>query len=85
MEGLPQPPPFGMLLFSCNGRGVGLHGEPSFDSGTISGYIPVPVAGFHCNGEIGAVGGTTYLHGFTCAIGVLRRTGASAKLTSQQP
>jgi small ligand-binding sensory domain FIST len=64
--------PVGMLLFSCNGRGVGLYGEPDFDSRTISQYVPVPCAGFLCNGEIGKVAGVTRLHGFTCAVGVLR-------------
>lgn len=42
---------FGMLLFSCNGRGTSLYNEPSWDSRTLAGYIPVPVSGFMCNGE----------------------------------
>lgn len=41
---------FGMLLFSCNGRGTSLYNEPSWDSRTLAGYIPVPVSGFMCNG-----------------------------------
>jgi hypothetical protein len=65
-------PPVGMLLFSCNGRGMGLYNEPDFDSKTISQYVPVPCTGFLCNGEIGKVAGSTRLHGFTCAVGVLR-------------
>jgi hypothetical protein len=40
-----------MLLFSCNGRGTSLYNEPSWDSRTLAGYIPVPVSGFMCNGE----------------------------------
>lgn len=42
---------FGMLLFSCNGRGTSLYNEPSWDSRTLAAYIPVPVSGFMCNGE----------------------------------
>jgi hypothetical protein len=30
-----------------------------------------------CAGEIGPVGSTTYLHGFTCAVGILRDTGTA--------
>ncbi|KAG2450418.1 hypothetical protein HYH02_004920 [Chlamydomonas schloesseri] len=70
----PPSQPFGMLVFTCNGRGSGLYGEDSYDARTLSTYVPVPVAGFQCNGEIGRVGNTTHLHGFTCAAGVLRLT-----------
>ncbi len=42
--------PFGMLMFTCNGRGSGLYGEGSYDARTISSYVSVPVAGFQCNG-----------------------------------
>jgi len=42
---------FGMLLFSCNGRGMSLYDEPSWDSRTLAGFIPVPCSGFMCNGE----------------------------------
>jgi len=30
----------------------------------------VPTAGFFCNGEIGPVGGKTFVHGFTTVIGL---------------
>lgn len=49
-EGAPSQP-FGMLMFTCNGRGSGLYGEDSYDARTLSTYVPVPVAGFQCNGE----------------------------------
>ena len=32
----------------------------------------VPVGGFFCNGEIGPVGGTTFLHGYTSSFGLFR-------------
>jgi small ligand-binding sensory domain FIST len=31
---------------------------------------PVPLGGFFCNGEIGPVGGRTFLHGYTSAFAV---------------
>jgi small ligand-binding sensory domain FIST len=33
---------------------------------------PVPLGGFFCNGEIGPVGGITFLHGYTSAFGLFR-------------
>ncbi len=50
MEGQAQAPPVGALIFSCNGRGVGLFGEPDFDSRTLASFLPVPSSGFFCNG-----------------------------------
>ncbi|KAF5828574.1 hypothetical protein DUNSADRAFT_17398 [Dunaliella salina] len=44
----------------------------SFDARTVASFLPVPTSGFLGNGEIGKVGSTTHLHGFTCAVGVLR-------------
>ena len=32
----------------------------------------VPLGGFFCNGEIGPVNGTTYLHGYTSCFGLFR-------------
>ncbi|KAK9835887.1 hypothetical protein WJX74_010230 [Apatococcus lobatus] len=72
MTGKEQPSPFGALIFSCNGRGMGLYETAAFDSRTLASYVPVPSAGFFCNGELGQVGQSTYIHGFTAAIGVLR-------------
>ena len=52
MEGQAQAPPVGALIFSCNGRGVGLFGEPDFDSRTLASFLPVPSSGFFCNGAL---------------------------------
>jgi small ligand-binding sensory domain FIST len=61
--------PAAALLCSCNGRGVGLFGQPDHDARRIAeGLGPVPLAGFFCNGEIGPVGGKTFLHGFTASL-----------------
>jgi small ligand-binding sensory domain FIST len=51
MAGESPPRAFGMLMFSCNGRGTNLYDEPSFDSRTLTSYVPVPCCGFMCNGE----------------------------------
>ncbi|HZT07172.1 MAG TPA: FIST N-terminal domain-containing protein [Chloroflexota bacterium] len=59
----------GALLCTCNGRGVGLFGSPDHDARAVAAeFGPVPIAGFFCNGEIGPVGGRTYLHGFTASL-----------------
>ncbi len=60
--------PFGTLLFSCTGRGHRLFGVPDHDAGVLDdAFGKIPVAGFFCNGEIGPVGRSTYLHGYTAA------------------
>jgi small ligand-binding sensory domain FIST len=62
----------GALMFSCLGRGEGLYGEPNFDSRLFRRYLKqVPLSGFFCNGEIGPVGGTTFLHGYTSVFGII--------------
>ena len=66
----------GALLCSCNGRGRGLFGEPDHDAAALAeAFGPVPTAGFFCNGEIGPVGGSNYLHGFTASIALLTTGG----------
>ena len=61
-------PPSGALLFSCLGRGQHLFGRADHDTDLFREKIgPVPLGGFFCNGEIGPVGGATFLHGYTSA------------------
>jgi small ligand-binding sensory domain FIST len=68
-----MPPPRGALLFSCLGRGQFLYGAPDHDTNAFRGHLgDVPLGGFFCNGEIGPVHGTTFLHGYTSAFGVFR-------------
>jgi small ligand-binding sensory domain FIST len=63
----------GALLFSCLGRGEGLYGRPNFDTRVFREHLgDVPVGGFFCNGEIGPVGGNTFLHGYTSSFGLFR-------------
>jgi small ligand-binding sensory domain FIST len=57
------------LLFTCNGRGRRLFGEPDHDAGTIETLLgPLPLAGAFCAGEIGPVGPRSFLHGFTASV-----------------
>ena len=63
----------GALLFSCVGRGQFLYGRSHHDSEMFHARIgSIPLGGFFCNGEIGAVGGTTFLHGYTSCFGIFR-------------
>ena len=58
--------PAGALIFTCNGRGRRLFEAPDHDASAIqSAFGPTPAAGFFAMGEIGPVGGQTFLHGFT--------------------
>lgn len=59
------------LLLTCSGRGVDLFGEPHHDSTLIREQLGrMPLAGFFCGGEIGPVGGVSFLHGFTSSLGL---------------
>lgn len=75
----PQEPVAGALLFSCLGRGEFLYGHASHDSQRFEQKLGrVPMSGFFCNGEIGPVGGTTYLHGYTSCFALFRPIYATA-------
>ena len=66
--------PSGALLFSCLGRGVHLYKQENHDSECFKSYLgPLPLGGFFCNGEIGPVGGSTFLHGYTSSFGIFRQ------------
>lgn len=68
---LSEPSTTGAFLFSCLGRGQGLYGYPNFDSHLFQQYLgAIPLSGFFCNGEIGPVGGSTFLHGYTSVFGI---------------
>jgi len=55
------------IMFRCLGR-------EGFDHATFATMANgVPLVGFHCNGEIGPVAGTSQLHGFTTTVALLRR------------
>ncbi len=63
----------GALLFQCLGRGSYLYGRPDHDTDMFREKVgDIPLAGFFCNGEIGQVAGSTYLHGYTSSFGIFR-------------
>ena len=59
----------GALAFTCNGRGSHLFGFPGHDAGLLVDTLgTTAVAGMACAGEIGPVGDTHHLHGFTASV-----------------
>ena len=59
----------GALVFTCNGRGIQLFGEPDHDASVVSDALGgAAVAGMSCAGELGPVGGRSFLHGFTASV-----------------
>lgn len=63
----------GALVFTCNGRGTQLFGTPDHDASVIAEALAgAPLAGMSCAGEIGPVGGRSFLHGFTASIALFR-------------
>jgi small ligand-binding sensory domain FIST len=63
--------PAGALLFTCNGRGQGMFPVPDHDAALVEEAVGGDaIAGFFCGGEIGPVGGQTFLHGFTATLAV---------------
>jgi small ligand-binding sensory domain FIST len=69
-EGASPP---GALLFSCLGRGQFLYGRADHDTDLFRRYMgDVPLGGFFCNGEIGPVHGSTFLHGYTSSFALFR-------------
>jgi small ligand-binding sensory domain FIST len=64
--------PAGSIVFSCNGRGTAMFGARDHDAVALAEELGgAPAAGFFAAGEIGPVGGRSFLHGFTATIGVL--------------
>lgn len=61
--------PGGALVFSCNGRGTRMFHDAHHDAAAIDEELShIPTAGLFCNGEIGPVGGRSFLHGFTATM-----------------
>jgi small ligand-binding sensory domain FIST len=64
-------PPAGALMFSCNGRGQAMFGACDHDASMLEDELGgAPAAGFFAAGEIGPVGGRSFLHGFTATVAV---------------
>lgn len=70
-------PTRGALLFSCCGRGRGLFGRPHHDVMTVRERMgDIPIAGFFAQGEIGPVGGSNFLHGYTASVALFSEPGS---------
>jgi len=64
--------PHGGVLFSCLGRGESLYKQANHDSEQFRRRFPqAALGGFFCNGEIGPVGDTSYLHGYTSCFAMI--------------
>jgi small ligand-binding sensory domain FIST len=71
VEAMGQSAPAGAILFSCNGRGSAMFGVADHDAAAVQEELRgAPSAGFFAAGEIGPVGGRSFLHGFTATVAV---------------
>lgn len=69
LERTRKPPPFASLVFVCNGRGRDLFGAPNHDAHALSQIIGVhPSSGCFCNGEVGPIGSTNFVHGYSVSM-----------------
>jgi small ligand-binding sensory domain FIST len=65
-------PAAGALLFTCNGRGQAQFGTSDHDPMLVTDQVGPAVAGMFCAGEIGPVGGRSWLHSFTATTILVR-------------
>lgn len=71
IEAMGGRAPAGALVFSCNGRGRAMFGIRDHDASVVQRELDgAPAAGFLAAGEIGPVGGRSFLHGFTATLAV---------------
>jgi small ligand-binding sensory domain FIST len=71
---LGDAPPAGALVFTCNGRGRGMFGVPDHDAALVRDELAgAPAAGFFAAGEIGPVGGASFVHAFTATVALFGR------------
>lgn len=64
--------PLACAAFLCRGRGETLFRKPHHDMEAVQKHFGVlPAVGLFCNGEIGPVGRSNFVHGYTAAIGLL--------------
>jgi small ligand-binding sensory domain FIST len=69
-----SPGPAGALLFTCNGRGTRMFGQPNHDAEALAKSLgPVPAAGFFAQGEIGPIGRQNFMHGFTASVAIFEQ------------
>lgn len=63
------------LVFSCNGRGTRMFGQPHHDAAVLAELLGrIPTGGFFAAGEFGPVAGHNFLHSFTASMALLADT-----------
>ncbi|MDO8210542.1 FIST N-terminal domain-containing protein [Conexibacter sp. CPCC 206217] len=61
--------PAGALAFACHSRGREMFGVADHDAGLLADELAgAPSAGFFAAGEIGPVGGASFMHSFTATV-----------------
>ncbi len=66
--------PLGAMLFSGTSRGTRLFPQPNHDVSIARNVLgKIPIAGFFAAGEIGPVGGRSFIHGHTAALALFRK------------
>ncbi len=61
----------GALAFACHSRGREMFGIADHDAGMLARQLGgAPAAGFFASGEIGPVGGASFIHTFTATVAV---------------
>jgi small ligand-binding sensory domain FIST len=83
MAALGESRPAGALVFSCNGRGSSMFGPCDHDAEAIEQELRAPAAGFFAAGEIGPVGGRSFLHGFTATAAVFPAQSSPARRSAR--
>lgn len=79
----PLSPALGALLFSCCGRGKGLFGRVNHDVSVIEEHMGrIPLSGFFAQGEIGPIGGRSFLHGYTASIAIFEEAASQPRVKS---
>ncbi|MDX6600025.1 MAG: hypothetical protein QOE87_3912 [Gaiellales bacterium] len=64
-----EEPASAALLFACNGRGRNLFAQADHDAAAVARLLGSDaVAGCFCQGELGPVGGRTFVHGYTASV-----------------
>lgn len=59
----------GILMFTCNARGVGFFDQPHHDAGLVDLLVQPPAsAGFIGVGEVGPIGGRSNVFGYSAAL-----------------
>jgi small ligand-binding sensory domain FIST len=77
-----KPPAGAAILCNCNARGRALFNAPDADADAVTRWLGnragvepsrFPLAGLFAGGEIGPIGGRSYVHGHTASLALFRK------------